>query len=355
MKQIAIIITTLVVTIFTGNAQDQKQIVDLRGNWKFEIGDNKKYADPKFDDGKWGEIFVPADWENEGYPGYDGYAWYRKKFTIPASVQGKTLYFHAGYVDDACGVYVNGNLIGEGGQFPPEFETAYDRKEIFLIPQKFLKFNQENVVAIRVYDDRLNGGIVRGKVGLFEHQDEFKFVVRFPEMWKFKKGDSKEWLDPALDDSKWQELIVPAQWDFQGYRDYDGFGWYRVTFDVPSNLQNEKLVLMLGKIDDIDEAFLNGEKIGNTGRIRSDGTVRNVREEYLETRAYTIPASTIKFGQKNVLAVRVYDNYKIGGIYEGPIGIITEKEYRTWDVESGNHYRKEINKFQRFLEKIFNE
>lgn len=354
MKQVV-----LLLLLFTATIQSQsvstKQIADLRGNWKFEIGDDKKYAEPNFNDKQWGEIFVPADWENEGYPGYDGYAWYRKSFTVPASAQNKTIYAHIGYVDDVCAVYINGNIIGVGGSFPPDFQTAYEQEQQFLIPEQFLRFNQENIIAIRVFDSHLNGGIVKGKIGIFEHSDPIDFAVHLPTQWKFKTGDNEEWKKPNFDDGKWQDLIVPAQWDFQGYRKYDGFGWYRVTFNVPANIQKEDLVLMLGKIDDVDEAYLNGEKIGNTGRIRSDGTIGTIREEYQEIRAYDIPASAIRFGGKNVLAVRVYDNFLIGGIYEGPIGITTEKAYRQWDKDRQWKSQNSKNTFDRFMEKLFNE
>ncbi len=354
MRQI-IVLLLLLTSVTEAQSVNAKQIVDLRGNWKFEIGDDKKYADPNFNDKKWGEIFVPADWENEGYPGYDGYAWYRKTFTIPSTAQNKNIYAHLGYVDDVCAVYVNGNLIGEGGSFPPDYETAYEQEQQFLIPQKFLRFNQENIIAVRVYDFHVNGGIVKGKIGIFEHPDEMQFVVRLPDQWLFKTGDHEEWKKPNFDDSKWQELIVPAKWDFQGYKKYDGFGWYRVTFTIPENIQKEDLVMMLGKIDDIDEAYLNGEKIGYTGRIRSDGTTGKIREEYREIRAYDIPSSAIKFGGKNVLTVRVFDNMDIGGIYEGPIGVTTEKEYRKWDRNQRWKNNENENKFDNFLKKMFNE
>ena len=51
-------------------ADDWKSVLDLRGKWKFELGDKEEYASPGFDDSKWEEIFVPAKWEDEGYAGY---------------------------------------------------------------------------------------------------------------------------------------------------------------------------------------------------------------------------------------------------------------------------------------------
>lgn len=354
MKTIQYILAALFITTIFAQAQQEKRIVDLRGNWKFEIGDQKKYADPKFDDSKWAEIFVPADWENEGYPGYDGFGWYRKRFTLPAEAKDHQLYLHI-IADDACVVYINGQLIGEGGSCPPQYQTAYNIEHKFFIPSRFLNYGKENIIAVRVYDETLNGGIVRGVTGIYEHQSESNIVVQLPETWKFKRGDSELWKDPNFDDSKWQELIVPAKWDFQGHRDYDGFGWYRVSFEMPSQLKDENVVLLLGRIDDIDQTYVNGELIGETGRIRSNGSVGRIREEYRELRGYKIPNAIIKYGQKNIIAVRVFDSMLDGGIYEGPVGIMKEKDYKQFKRKSEDQYYEERNKFERFLDKIFNE
>jgi sialate O-acetylesterase len=353
MRKFLFILLMMFLASGTLTAQKEQLIVDLRGNWKFEIGDNRKYSDPSFDDSKWAEIFVPSDWENEGFAGYDGYAWYRKNVVIPQPAAGASMHIHI-VADDVCGVYVNGQLVGEGGQFPPDFETAYNIEHKFFIPSSFVKFNQRNTIAVRVYDDRLNGGIVKGKVGIYAHERAIPALVAFPERWKFKKGDNEQWSDPAFDDSKWQELIVPAPWDFQGYREYDGFGWYRVTFDAPNAITNDKLVVMLGRIDDFDEAYLNGELIGRTGRIRSDGSVGKVRDEYMEFRAYEISGSMLQKGKRNVLAVRVYDNFKVGGIYEGPLAIVRERDFRRWSAEF-NADRGSRNTFQRFMERMFDQ
>ena len=63
--------------------------IDLCGDWRFEIGDNPAYAEKNFDDNGWEVIHVPNMWENEGFPGYDGYAWYRLHFFLPAQLKDK--------------------------------------------------------------------------------------------------------------------------------------------------------------------------------------------------------------------------------------------------------------------------
>lgn len=73
-------IALLLVTVAT-NAQDLDRLLNLRGDWKFSIGDNTKWAEVNYDDSSWEEIYVPRRWESEGFNGYDGYAWYRTKFS----------------------------------------------------------------------------------------------------------------------------------------------------------------------------------------------------------------------------------------------------------------------------------
>ncbi|MBP6671631.1 MAG: beta galactosidase jelly roll domain-containing protein [Bacteroidetes bacterium] len=339
--------------LFAIENKQPKQFVDLRGTWKFEIGDNKRYAEPAFDDKKWSDIFVPANWENEGFPGYDGYAWYRKSFTLPADAKGKRLVLNLGFVDDVCAVYVNGALIGEGGRFEPDYQTGYDREQRFLLPDDVLQFGKENVIAVRVYDAMQGGGIVRGRIGITEERSEINFVYQFPQRWKFSVGNDEKWKEPGFSDKGWKELIVPARWDFQGFRDYDGYAWYRITFDLPSTIKREELVIMLGKIDDVDETFLNGERIGRTGRVRNNGSISS-SEDYQKIRSYSIPNGLLK-EKGNVLAVRVYDGLMDGGIYEGPIGIVTEKESSRYGRGSKRWQDESDNPVDRFFEKIFSK
>ena len=91
------LLTSLPVVV---SAQEQRMVEDLRGNWKFQIGDDQRWADPSFNDGKWDDIFVPSPWENEGYPGYDGYAWYRRRFVAQGDWEGKVLSLHMGTINE---------------------------------------------------------------------------------------------------------------------------------------------------------------------------------------------------------------------------------------------------------------
>jgi sialate O-acetylesterase len=306
--------------------QDLNKIINLKGNWKFSIGDNTDWADPNYNDSDWDEIYVPSSWEDHGFHGYNGYAWYRLKFKLPEKFRSKTSFLILGFIDDVDEVYLNGELIGFTGSFPPDYETAYNAYRKYSIPFDQLNLAGENYIAVRVYDSQLAGGILNGDIGIFAPSEFFDLQLDLSGRWKFNIGDEFARKEPNFNDSDWKEIIVPALWETQGFKNYDGAAWYRKHFELPEDLENQKLVLMLGKIDDIDECYLNGKLIGSTGIFAKDPSKSRFGSEWSQIRGYYIPANLLKSGE-NIIAVRVYDGFRDGGIYEGPIGIIKQDDY----------------------------
>ena len=347
-----LLLPALCVIVGTGSgahAQQYRRLVDLRGEWRFEIGDDPRWADPSFNDAGWVNLRVPAQWEEQGFPGYDGYAWYRKSVNIPADWMKKQLYLDMGVIDDADEVYVNGQFIGFRGQFPPHYVTAYNEFRFYYLPTSCLKPGEKNVIAVRVYDSQMGGGIVRGDPAIRELVHSLAVDQPLPMTWKFAVGDDMAWKAPEFDDGNWERVRVPAFWETQGHKGYDGFGWYRVKFRLNPELQGQHLILFLGKIDDIDEAYFNGERIGKTGTKYTPGG-----NEYRRWRAYTIPNDKLSADGENVLAVRVYDGFAHGGIYEGPIGIVTREKYLEWEPFQGRT-NDGNNGVQKFLDWLFNK
>ncbi len=310
-------------------AAEEFCLADFRGFWKFEIGDNSNWAKADFDDSNWDEIFVPSSWEDEGFPGYDGFAWYRKRFKLTIKDTSGTIYLHLGRIDDVDEVYLNGHLVGYKGTFPPNTQTAYNIFRKYIVPPEYLNFDGENVIAIRVFDEYLAGGIVEGRPGLYRFEDTINLHLPLAGLWKFHPGDSPDWKARGYDDTGWEKISVPAYWEIQRHRDLDGFAWYRKSFYLPEDMQNQRLILILGKIDDLDETFVNGQLVGQTGDL--DDETPNVRGgEWQELRAYYLPEEALHFSKKNVIAVRVFDGLLDGGIHEGPIGITTRDNYLKW-------------------------
>ena len=132
--------------------------------------------------------------------------------------------------------------------------------------------------------------------------------------WKFHEGDDPVWSGSDYDDTSWNEIIGGNDWETQGHAGYDGFAWYRQQVLIPSSMKKEAklkggLSLQLGVIDDVDQTFWNGEKVGETGQLPP-----NIISAYNKPRNYTIPFDQIVWGEKNLIAVRVYDNAGNGGI-----------------------------------------
>ena len=307
---------------------------DLTGYWKFSIGDDSAWASPDYDDDDWEEIKVPSNWEDQGYYGYNGFAWYRKTFEISDDFKDEDLYLNLGVIDDVDETYFNGTMVGLSGGFPPYYLTAYNAVRNYYIPKQLVKIGK-NTIAVRVYDIQLEGGIIKGPINIYSirtsNNNSVDLVpdINLTGRWKFMTGDNTNWKKPELNDSAWKNLFVPGLWEAQGFGDYDGFAWYRKSFFVPAAYSNTKMVLLMGKIDDIDQTYLNGELAGEIGDWNPDLIDLNFNQhnEWEIFRAYFLPDGILKPGEENNISVRVFDGMVDGGIYDGPIGLITQEKY----------------------------
>ena len=141
--------------------------------------------------------------------------------------------------------------------------------------------------------------------------------------WKLQKGDDVTWADPAHDVSDWRDIDVGKTWDDQGMAEFDGYAWYRLQFTMPGKPKDNRdldhyqsLTITLGKIDDVDRTYFNGEIVGETGSFPE-----SFSGEWTTMRSYKVPLRLVRWGCENVIAVRVYDNNGPGGMYEGPYGL----------------------------------
>ncbi|UCH14900.1 MAG: beta galactosidase jelly roll domain-containing protein [Bacteroidales bacterium] len=332
MKKIAIL--SLVMLLFISCEYEEGKIRNLKGTWRFAIGDNKEWASPEFDDSRWDRIYAPARWEKGNYYNYNGYAWYRKSFRLTPKYKDSKLYLYLGRIDDVDEVYVNGKLIASTGSFPPDFKTAATTYRKYVLPSDIIDFNKDNLIAVRVYDVYAGGGIVRGDLGIYT-SGLLTADLNLEGEWKFKIKDSLIWKEVDYQDENWDVQTIPGIWEEQGYEDYDGFAWYRKRFDLPADLKSQKLVALFGKIDDLDQVYLNGDLLGYTGEFNPrDGEMR-INGEYMEFRGYYIPDNIQLQDTGNVIAIRVYDSHGVGGLYEGPVGLITQDNYtRYWNFKA---------------------
>ena len=114
--------------------------------------------------------------------------------------------------------------------------------------------------------------------------------------WRVARGDNPEWSRPDFDDRGWQKIKTNLSWEAQGFENYDGYAWYRLRFIADEKLRllngdpySEPLRLRLGQIDDVDQTWFNGVKIGETGEFPE-----TYRPAWRESRAYKIPKTLIR-------------------------------------------------------------
>lgn len=309
----------------TLQAQELETLVDLRGYWKFNIGDNPEWAEPSFNDSQWEEIRVPGNWESQGFNGYDGYAWYRTTATLPSGLTQGTLYLKLGYIDDVDEVFINGIRIGQTGQFPPDYSTAFRADRLYIIPRKIELENGKISIAVRVFDEGGEGGFIHGDIAIVADLSSVHVDFDLQGDWYFKTGDCGSLPEPN-EFRNWGKISVPGTWEDQGYKDYDGIACYAAEFELDGKFANQRMVLMLGRIDDLDMVYLNGELIGQSGEF-SAATVWKRSDAYKQVRGYYIPQGLLKTSGLNTLVVKVLDVGGLGGIWDGSIGLITQDHY----------------------------
>ena len=116
--------------------------------------------------------------------------------------------------------------------------------------------------------------------------------------------------------STWRLQRVPGDWSQGRLGQYDGFGWYRCFVKVPAAWKGEALRLDLGRVDDCDETFVNGTKVGATGSLPP-----KARTAWQAARSYPVAAKLVRPGAYNLIAVRVFDNGGGGGLV-GPAPVL---------------------------------
>ena len=135
---------------------------------------------------------------------------------------------------------------------------------------------------------------------------------------KFVTGDKPEYKAADYDDSSWRSIDMSRNWDKQGVSPETHEAWYRIHFTpvaTDKKALGDFLVFDLGTIDDVDETYLNGEKIGKTGTFPGD------KEGYVTSwntpRKYFVPTNSkaIRWGKDNVIAIRCYSGNEPGGMF----------------------------------------
>ncbi len=134
------------------------------------------WADPGLDDATWTDLRVPGSWEEAGYAGLDGVAWYRTTITLTEAEARQNARLSLGTVDDEDVTWVNDVEVGR--------TAVYDAPRVYTIPASALRPGR-NVLAVRVTDTGGEGGILAEPSQVFfESEGGTRRSLAIP--WKFR-------------------------------------------------------------------------------------------------------------------------------------------------------------------------
>jgi sialate O-acetylesterase len=119
--------------------------------WGALSADDTGWQAADLDDLAWVGIAVPTLWEEAGWLGLDGVAWYRTEFQLTAEQARQGVRVSFGRVDDSDQAWVNGVAVGG-------IEREYNTPRQYDVPAKALRAGR-NVLAVKVIDTGGGGGI----------------------------------------------------------------------------------------------------------------------------------------------------------------------------------------------------
>lgn len=116
-------------------------------------------------------------------------------------------------------------------------------------------------------------------------------------------GEKMRYHHPDINDTHYfTTRTYSAPWDAQGLVGMrDGAVWYRIPFELPEDAADEPIGLFLGGFEDEARVYLNGERIGTSGRRFSNPAAFDLTDEVDHTR-------------ENLLAVQIVRNSKANEI-----------------------------------------
>lgn len=137
-----------------------------------------------------------------------------------------------------------------------------------------------------------------------------------------------EWAAPGFNDSSWKLIPVPGAWGVDGLGTFDGILFVRKSFELEPQRAGADALLELGPIDDFDDVYLNGQKVGAT---HDDG-------QWNTPRAYNVPIGTLKPG-RNTIAVRVLDTAGPGGLNGKPEQLVLKATAGAWSLPLAGEWK----------------
>jgi len=140
------------------------------------------WSEEKLDERDWASIQVPKHWEDQGYYGMDGVAWYRTHFTLSAQQAALGVTLGVARIDDSDRTWVNGVQVGET-------VNQWNAERAYRVPPHALHAGL-NTLAVRV-EDLGGGGGIHGEAAQLYVQPEGGARQPLAGPWRFRPAAAK--------------------------------------------------------------------------------------------------------------------------------------------------------------------
>ena len=143
----------------------------LDADWRFQKDVTNKMQPTTitqlhFDDTSWKQVKATDWWQNQGFAGYRGPAWYRKTFSAPQLQGDQQLILYFGAIDGNSQIYLNGHKIAEHqvGDKSQNFAGWDQPITVNLTPQLQ---SGDNIIAVKVVSKEVGSSGIYNGAGLF--------------------------------------------------------------------------------------------------------------------------------------------------------------------------------------------
>ena len=196
----------------------------IQGPWLFATDPNDQGLEQRWfasnhDDRTWTPILADRPWQVQGYPHYQGVAWYRTSMRVPQHLPSP-LYLYLREVSQHYQLFVNGRRV-------PHSHVQWPRRLTYADVSKYLEAGQVNTVAIRVSSSGPEGGIVKGPASLVDlkppprihfdlsNQQQADVFMRTLHQPLMRQGVNLWWVDggggavdmPGLNEQLWTNHV----------------------------------------------------------------------------------------------------------------------------------------------------
>jgi sialate O-acetylesterase len=140
-------------------------------------------------------------------------------------------------------------------------------------------------------------------------------------------GLQQNWQNNIAGWQSWPTMLLPKPWESDVLPMRDGSVWFKKSFTLTATQANQNIELQLGKIDDSDQTWINGQLVGSTDR--DPGQIRN----------YSVAANLLQTGE-NIVTVRVRDYGFVGGMLGGASNMRAYQDM--WQVSLAGYWNYQV-------------